>query len=1320
MYLEFVSDLFHLNDYISIQCGNKTYYGNILKLSNDLIALKQENGKIVIKRDDEITNIGSVEKTNLTSSVDIPKPVNVPKVDSHKVQYNVTVEDNNQDLEVNKNNILNLANDFDNHLSVRELKVLITENAYVKKIFKDTIVVSTDKNQECRIFKKTIITNQLLNDINRFRTGDIIPLVLYKHKNNPQKVVLTLSPTNIAGVVLLLKSSIEEEYYLATKLLCYFLLTYIGHHKAGLFLVSILKQLKNISIFTKPNAVLDQVGTKKEFKISNNNKDIEKRINNLLREGKHQDAIYAIDKALSEDIIDIKYKSSLLLKKAQTYSSLTDYVHAKEAYIDLIAFNETIHSDSKNLSHLYTELARLQSMDKSESENAMLSVKKALSYNKNNTFATTLLSQLQSGGVMSVVELDVRKDDTELILESDESSITISKMIDIDIREHKFTNEDILRNDGKVTPIIAKKIFDTAKATKDVDLSERYPVYLEAAKAFSELPVGSYDSQEYLEAVAYYSILKGDSIFIKFKNAVDHGERNINYLTQLRDSVCSYYIESLNLMSNIPSTRLLSILSNYLKINIALCNIRNNETVNFSGQFDKVFFNCIDSDNCEYNEIAWAVIIAVGTASAGAWNSLVRIKGGTGGLYEKMSNNRNAMYDSINKFGGTKIKNDLKPGEFLKAAFKNRRKLNMDFAKLCNDILKQNVDVHLITTLVDSWKKIGEYVSLLSSTDIESKNAAENFLRILTPYKNRNQAERTNILIQAQRILEKQISFINEITTFYGRIFFFTLFMKWRKSIQSMLDKKIADTLPILQVIADPPYIVSNENKKIVNLVVKNIGDSTAEGCIIIPSVSELNSRKIIKAKNEYNQEIPAGNNLEVSMNLPSQLVDVQKIDLSIGISAIYQGKETEMKVYSFTIESEPKSSIEYSDIPWKDGPIPEEQMFKGRKQILDILKRHYTSLERDKPYILYGLTRTGKSSILRYLKDALEKQKIRSGSDSYTIATFEWDLSQASSFGNAQDFWQYLLYDRVYDHIDDYFESSACNDFSLSVKPRAKDFSSILLFLNKKKIYPLFLVDEFSFIKVLMDNKVVNPAFLHTLRQFSLEGLASFIYAGTYDIKALIKDQKYGITGQLVNAVEEQINEIDEVAAEELMSVMGERLKFSNEAISQLHKLSGDIPYFIQMICKYCGLYAVEKKRSIIGYPELELIIKVLTGERDGEQGSMIMALPENVFQSNMYSPADPKEVNVLITSIAYFNRDNKENPRGVGMVELQELWAKKSIQAFRSKLAEALELLIEKKVLIQYDDEGLPVYKFSVDLFRRWWGQHHTDITREIDTIL
>jgi len=89
-----------------------------------------------------------------------------------------------------------------------------------------------------------------------------------------------------------------------------------------------------------------------------------------------------------------------------------------------------------------------------------------------------------------------------------------------------------------------------------------------------------------------------------------------------------------------------------------------------------------------------------------------------------------------------------------------------------------------------------------------------------------------------------------------------------------------------------------------------------------------------------------------------------------------------------------------------------------------------------------------------------------------------------------------------------------------------------------------------------------------------------------------------------------------------------------------------------------------------------------------------------------------------VLISSLAYFNKDLL-NPRGIGIHELEELWNKNKLSSFRSKLATSLEDLLKKKILFQEKDENLPVYKFSVDLFRRWWYNRHQDISLELTTL-
>jgi len=142
-----------------------------------------------------------------------------------------------------------------------------------------------------------------------------------------------------------------------------------------------------------------------------------------------------------------------------------------------------------------------------------------------------------------------------------------------------------------------------------------------------------------------------------------------------------------------------------------------------------------------------------------------------------------------------------------------------------------------------------------------------------------------------------------------------------------------------------------------------------------------------------------------------------------------------------------------------------------------------------------------------------------------------------------------------------------------------------------------------------------------------------------------------------------------------------------------------------------------VENRRRFIGYPELEKVIQILTGELSSEN-SIITRLPAGVFQNNQYSTTDPKEIEVLISSLCFYNKKSL-TPRGIGSHEIEKFWSEKGLITFKSKLASSFQSLIDRKILLVSLDEGLPVYKFSVDLFRRWWYISHQDINLEISTL-
>ena len=1354
MYLDFISDIANVGDVIRIICEKEVFEGTIVKITSAVVAIRLEDGSLVVKKDEEIDglSINPLERTD--KDIEYKKeenpaaqgettesgPLDIKSVESNpkKGQLLFTETIDRDEITIGKyetkwdaidiEQLKRLVNRIKTELDSKEKNVIVPSNATVRDVKKHSFGVNAVGHSQVRTV--TIIERELLNDLKKFNIGDVLPVVLYYHKYKPNEVFLTLTPNTIDGYIDILKIAINERHYKEAKSLCYFLLSQINNTNTRRKIFTLIHYLQPVSAFHKEKT--ENVKSQ-DNRMPKDYKQIEKQLNGLIREGKHLEAISMIDETLNDPNIDSKYKSSLLLRKAQAYSSIKDYEQAKLAYIELVSFKEKTGGDPNNLSHLFTELARLQAVDKSGYDEASESAEKALKYNPQNKYAATLLEQIKTGNYTTVsVSSDVSistEEEKELMLDSEESTLTISKMIDIDIKEHKFSNKLIIANGGVPTPLIANNLLAEAKSYKGHDLGERYPIYLEAAKAFSELPVGSYDFSNYLEAVAYYAVYKGNFLYRKFDYDIHNATlSNINYLKRLRDSACSYYVESLNLLTNVNADMLSMILCNYIKLNVAVINVEKEQDVDLSGTFNKVFLTCINSKDPSINEVVWKTIIVVGATSSRAWNMLWssrRSKSQEKWRLEfnkaiKDETKRPEIYAIINKQNNSTVDETLIPGHFLKEALLFRQQRTMQFSNLLSKITKEELNLHLLSPIEELWSSLKQFSDLLNETETESKEAIDTLLLVLKPYINRNESERRTILYQVQTKIDEQLSFISNNTTYYGRTFFFSLLRKWKRTVMNLMEKKIAYTLPQLSVVPDPPYIVDIEGKKVVNLIVKNEGESTAEGCVMLPKVVDLSTGNSMEGKNKFMNEIPAGSLAEVPMNLPHDFQEAQSIKLSMSIAALYQGKELESKVFEFTIETEPVSSLKYEDIPWNDGPIPVEQMFKGRKQIIDMLVRHYTSIEKDKPYILYGLTRTGKSSILKYLMVALNERTTMINGEGCKIATFYWDLSEAASFGNAADMWEYLLYEQLYLYLDHYLSNEDLQELDMPERPRAKDLSKTLSFLHKKSIYPMFFVDEFSFIKVLMDNSVVNPAFLHTLRQFSFEGKAAFIYAGTYDVDALLEDPQYGITGQLVGCKKEQVNEIDTESAEELIQVLGDKLRFTEEAVEHIHRLSGDVPYFVQMICKFCGFYAVENKRAIIGYPELESVIKVLTGEKESTGSSLVKTLPENVFQNNMFSPADPKEVNVLISSIVYFNQKNTEKPRGVSMIELQELWATKNISAYRPKLADSIELLKKKKVLLDDMDEELPVYSLTVDLFRRWWSVHHPDITLEIDTIM
>ena len=1078
---------------------------------------------------------------------------------------------------------------------------------------------------------------------------------------------------------------------------------------------------------------------------------VSENVDSVLAVGKTDEAIQMIVSAIDTNTLLPKEQGVLYQKLIQIYTSSDNQEEAIRVYKQWISYGESHNMFTlKKLSRLFTDLARLQYSIPEQESDALESLKIALEYNPDNKLALSLQEQInaaiQERESLHGEELQVAPENR-----ISHSLDVISDMLDLDIQEHKYTDKRIVAA-GAPTIEIANKLLDEARLADDV---ESYPLFLETAKAFHDLKF--YNQQDYIYAVANYARLKGDSLFRAFRKNVLSSmgvptSSTSTLLCRLKDSAQSYYIESLNLWSfisfedeeddpEISSTNpinqeavVLQILVNHMILDIAYYQAceHQNDSYDFDSlfnmQFKEVFYNCMRSNDENLYTIAASTIVKVGSYSSAIWNRLASLPNGISGLYGELrrEEKRLRFYDSINKAESASISSELSPKEFLQQAFAKHSSERYEFAKQISKLREEVLSPHGMDMILSKWSDLSPFNRLLSSTDMESSEKVEKILTILKPYPHRNDEERSTLLYQVTEIIDEQISFINGNTTFYGRTFFYPLLTKWAGEIRNIRKERVASKHPRLSLFPDPQYILNTEDGNQISLVIKNSGETTAEGFSIMLEFSSHKTGEAFEYSNVVKTEIPAGQMAAYSIGVGNELDCSMGINVHAEISPIYQTNVLPSVDANFTLELEPESFLEPDDIIWSDGPITPKPLFFGRWELINKLEKHYLSSNKHKPYILYGLTRTGKSSIVKYLGLQITGKQVRTQGSLKTVLHFSMDLDEAAKCPNAKEVWEFFIKRCLYESICSYAEEYQLDpsEFKPSEHPRSYEFEDILKKLNKKGFYPFITMDEFSHMKTLIKYGKLTSAFLHTLRKYSFDGLASFMYIGTYDINDLMNDKEYGITGQLTHCINYQLNEIDEKSAKQLINVLGDKLVFTEDAQDYICRLSGRVPYFIQIICHNCGQYALEKRRRFIGYPELLEVVKVLTGETEVyDDDSEIQRLTINTFEDNQYSANDPQFVLALIVSISYLNRECDKNnvpPKGIRIDELERLWIEYGIKNAKYYIGEAIIILKAKRILEQNNEEVIPTYTIIVDLYRRWCKTEYPDINLVLSPLL
>jgi len=1048
----------------------------------------------------------------------------------------------------------------------------------------------------------------------------------------------------------------------------------------------------------------------------------------LQRLSRYEDAIYYLEQGLRSQQ-RLEDKALLINLKAQIYSSRQQWNEAAGAYKELLRTQTQLNKSGKPAQRRFTRIQLAIIYGKlGQVDDATQVLNDVLKETPQDQQALRILSSL------TIRENPVTSGTSEDVIEvelPDERINLVSPMLQRDIELADYRDEQILRR-GNPTVDDANRLLREAEKTKNTEFIERYPIFLEAAKAFSELSELSYELEHYYRALARYAMFKGGALVSQFQRELTIKNYDLGELRRIRDSATSYYLEALVLQTNVDPRFVLVSLTNHLYIQLSYEYTERGQPlpanlVKARNDFSGLLLVATRQEDEAVTYIVYASVVAWGGALGRIWNQLAQVSGGPAGTLGDLltlKKNRHIPYKILSRISGQNFSPDEKPGTVLSTVFSKRREQLKSTFGFFLRVQQIPFKIENFRRISEIWPGHEEFTGVFLDTDSSVLKQITEVLTILAPYQNRSINERTSILVTVRNSVSDILDFIEQNTTYWGRVSFEPLLLRWQSAIRNIEEKRSEEVQPNLQVTLEPEVFNTHENQVVGSLVVKNNGRGTADKFVVKYRVSDHGGNVLFEDILEIENEVRVDSKDFHQITFPIDVLPYgtgQSYALWVQVTPYYRGVLLDADWINFTLEIASTVRFGLDDIIWDELRIPEDpRMFVGRDEFIQMLGSHLRSNNRARTYILVGLTRTGKSSILTYLARKFDFESIIVNKKPYQLLCFIWDLAKASAQSNAGDMWAYLLEKQVVMRLWDLANSGLISSDSIpSFRPggsiRLKDWDNIVDHLHSHKFYPVFLIDEFSHYKNLVDKQRIDSSFLAKIRSDALEDRASFIFAGTYDLRKLIQDQTYGITGQLVNATQKPVSSVSEVATIELIEAMGDKLIFTPDAKELIMQLSGRIPYFTQLICKRCAEFAYFNSRNYMGPAEVNNVVKALTGEIEHTD---ILPIDSSVFMNNMIMVGDPPAFEATLTTICDLVR-GEQNPRFVAYSEIITTWDNFGIKNFQRGLSNALRELKDREVLIQVDDEGQPAYKINVDLFRRWWSHEYQYLKMSLDNL-
>lgn len=1025
------------------------------------------------------------------------------------------------------------------------------------------------------------------------------------------------------------------------------------------------------------------------------------------------------------------------LTVAQRYSAMGKLEKAADAYKHLIDIEEK-SAARKNATIMYIQLL----YQLGQWEEALKNCSQLLDAYPNDEYLKRFYSTIS----FAKSQAKVAGEDVKTMA----SRAYFSEFMEAEIEEAQFYDDAIVKKGGKPSPEDAERLKKVALEARGAN---RFYSSLEAAKAFKSLPSGSYEWNDLILCLVNYAMQKGEWLVAQMRGLASTSEEAKNSaekLLILSDSAASYFIEALqwlnrDMTSTVGGDRTVNlddiiadIIRNYLHsvlINFYSTHPDKYDRSLLDSNFKQTFGMMLEPGT-EYFPIVCESFITWGSYRS-IWSNICQVSGGPGALTDKMRSQtfRTAIKSQFENIIGTSITKNL-PKEILAEAFTYRQRerdaLHKSFREIAN--CHEPDSYEYFNALSGQLKSFPLDNRALPESDRNRLKKIKNILAGMASYKEKttSDADRTEILVRSRQKFNELLPREEDSPTYWRKVGCEPVIRKCIQCIEKLEEIRTRDRKPKIDVILDPPVFTRGKDGMLRTTVrAHNRGLASATDC-------KLYYRLRVEDMDLYTSFLDMGrlefhNEVEKELALPaSKLKNISAGDAILEIEAEYF-EDDRKKALIITFEEDSGATFVETDIPWDYNKEASSQTFKGRDAILDNLVKNLDDpAGRASTYMLYGVTRSGKSSILKFLRGKLHGKAVPNDPAHRCFFCVNWAFNEVANVAPAQDFGDVSTFNAVWDNFlhssmlesvtNPTVDNPTYHDFDIvkdllknileEEKPASGEkWQSFVEKLNSYSIYPVYLIDEFSYFKELHEKKLLGPAFLSVMRQLALEDKASFVIAGTYDILELINDRRYGITGQFANLQRIPVTSIEPEPARELVDIFNASLKFTETARQRILDISDCRPFLIQTLCRNCAYYALDNKRSIIGATELEQVVSMLTGVKSTYR---IPKMESGKFANNLVFPNE-KNARVYSAITTLLSIKSQERGKYLSYKSMKEIWEGRDLPT--KALADALVALKERGVVEEIMDEGERVYKLKVPLFSRWWANEHPDLDIELD---